>query len=124
MSIELLATAAVTALATKAFEKAGEEIGKESGTTALSLIKGLFTPDELITLNLSAEALQDPKAQGKLEAKLEDRLAAHPDIAKQLEALLAQLPKGEGKTNTLTQTGDNNVGVQDVQGSTINIRDS
>jgi hypothetical protein len=112
-----LATAAVTALTTKAFE----EIGKESGTTVLSLIKGLFTPDELTMLNLSAEALQDPKAQGKLEGKLEERLAAHPDIAKQLEALLAQLPKSEGKTNTITQTGSNNVAAQDIHGSTINI---
>lgn len=112
-----LAAAAVTALTTKAFE----EIGKESGTTVLSLIKGLFTPDELTTLNLSAEALQDPKAQGKLEGKLEDRLSAHPDIAQQLEALLASLPKGEGKTNTMTQTGNDNIGLQDVQGSTINI---
>ncbi len=112
-----LATAAVTALATKAFE----EIGKESGSTALSLIKGLFTPDELTTLNLSAEALQDPKAQGKLEGKLEERLATNPDIAKQLEALLASLPKSEGKTNTATQIGDTNVVAQDIHGSTINI---
>ncbi|MBL8206386.1 MAG: hypothetical protein JNM09_19265 [Blastocatellia bacterium] len=121
MTLEALATSLVTTLATKAFEKAGEEVGKESGTTALSLIKGLFTPDELITLNLSAEALQDPKAQGKIEGKLEERLAAHPDIAKQLEALLANLPKAEGKANTLTQIGNSNVGVQDVTGSTINI---
>ncbi|MFN7929816.1 MAG: hypothetical protein U0Y68_18095 [Blastocatellia bacterium] len=121
MAIEALAASLVTALATKAFEKAGEEVGKESGTTVLSLIKGLFTPDELTTLNLSAEALQDPKAQGKLEAKLEDRLAAQSDIAKQLEALLSRLPKAEGKTNTLTQTGNDNLGFQDVQGNTINI---
>ena len=121
MAIEALAATLVTALATKAFEKVGEEVGKESGTTALDLIKGLFAPDELITLNLSADALQDPKAQGRLEAKLEDRLATHPDIAKQLEALLANLPKGEGKTNTLTQTGNDNIGLQDVQGSPINI---
>ena len=121
MAIEALAVSLVTALATKAFEKAGEEVGKESGTTFLSLIKGLFTPDELVTLNLSADALQDQKAQGKLEAKLEDRLAAYPDIAKQLEALLASLPKREGKTNTLTQTGNDNIGLQDVQGSKINI---
>jgi hypothetical protein len=112
-----LATAAVTALTTKAFE----EIGKESGTTVLSLIKGLFTPDELTTLNLSADALQDPKAQGKLEGKLEERLAAHPDIAKQLEVLLASLPKAEGKTNTLMQTGDGNVGLVGVTGSKITI---
>ena len=121
MAIEALAAGLVTALATKAFEKAGEELGKESGTTALSLIKGLFTPDELVTLNLSAEALQDPKAQGKLEGKLEERLAAHPDIAKQLEALLASLSRSEGKTNTLTQTGNDNIGLQDVQSNTINI---
>ena len=121
MAIEALAATLVTALATKAFEKVGEEVGKESGTTALSLIKGLFAPDELIRLDLSAEALQDSKAQNKLEARLEDRLATHPDIAKQLEALLAQLPKGEGKTNTITQTGNNNFAAQDIHGSTINI---
>jgi hypothetical protein len=121
MALEILAASLVTALATKAFEKVGEEVGKESGTTALSLIKGLFTPNELTTLNLSADALQDPKAQGKLEGKLEERLAANPDIAKQLEALLASLPKAEGKTNTLTQSGNDNIGLQDVSGSRINI---
>jgi hypothetical protein len=122
MAIETLATALVTALASKAFEKAGEKVGEKSGETALSLVKGLFAPDELITLNLSAEALQDPKAQGRLEAKLEDRLAAHPDIAKQLEAWLEQLPKVEGITNIMMQTGNDNIGMQDIQGSTINIK--
>lgn len=107
----------VTALATGAFEKLGEK-GTEN---ALSLVKGLFTPDELITLNLSAAALQDPKAQGKLEGKLEDRLAAQPDIAKQLEELLAQLPKAEGKQNTLTQSGSGNKAAQDVTNSTVTI---
>jgi hypothetical protein len=121
MALEALATAAVTALATKAFEKAREEIGKESGTTFLNLIKGLFRPDELTTLNLSAEALQDPKAQGKLEGKLEERLAAHPDIAKQLEALLANLPKADGKTNTMMLVGNDHIGLQDIHDSTINV---
>ena len=107
----------VTALATGALEKVGEK----SAESALSLIKGLFTPDELITLNLNAEALQDPKAQGKLEGKLEDRLAAHPDIAQQLEALLAQLPKADGKQNTSTQTGSGNIANQDITNSTITI---
>lgn len=122
MAIETLATTLVTALATKAVEKAGEKVGEKSGETLLSLVKGLFAPDELITLNLSAEALQDPKAQGRLEAKLEDRLAAHPDIAKQLEAWLEQLPKAEGKTNIMMQTGNDNIGMQDIQSSTINIK--
>ncbi len=113
----ITAAVLVTALATKAFEKVGEKTGE----TALSLIKGLFTPDELITLDLSAEALQDSKAQGKLEGKLEDRLVAHPDIANQLETLLAQLPKSEGKQNTLNQSGTGNIGNQDVTNSTITI---
>lgn len=121
MPIETLAVSLVAALATKAFEKAGESLGVKSGEAALSLIKGLFTHDELITLDLSADALQDPKAQGKLEAKLEDRLAANPDIARQLEALIAQLPKAEGKQNTINQIGSGNVGVQDVSSSTITI---
>src|SRR5215475_13978556 len=106
MAIEALAASLVTALATKAFEKFGEKVGEKSGETALSLVKGLFTPEELITIDLSAEALQDPKAQGRLEAKLEDRLAAHPDIAEQLEAWLERLPKVEGATNTMTQMGN------------------
>ncbi len=121
MVVEALAASLVTALATKAFEKAGEKVGEKTGETALSLITGLFTPDELITLNLSADALQDPKTQGKLEAKLEDRLAAHPDIANQLEALLAKLPISEVKQNTINQIGSGNLGVQDVSGSTITI---
>ena len=114
-----LATSLVTALATKAFEKAGEKIGEKTGETALTLIKGLFTSDELITLNLSAEALQDPKAQGKLEGKLEERLAANPDVARQLEELLKQIP-AEVKENTITQIGNNNQAAQDIHGSTIN----
>jgi hypothetical protein len=122
MAIEALAASLVTALATKAFEKFGEKVGEKSGETALSLVKGLFTPEELITLNLSAEALQDPKAQGRLEAKLEDRLAEHPDIVRQLKAWLEQLPKADGATNTMTQTGNDNIGMQDIQGSTINIK--
>ena len=118
MPESITAALVVTALATGALEKLGEK-GAEN---ALSLIKGLFTPDELVTLNLSAEALQDPKVQGKLEGKLEDRLAAQPDIAKQLEALLTQLPKAEGKQNTLTQVGSENIANQDIMNSTITIQ--
>lgn len=114
----ITAALVVTALATGAFEKLGEKTSE----IALGLVKGLFTPDELITLDLSAEALQDPKAQGKLEGKLEDRLVAHPGIAQQLEALLTQLPKGDGKQNTITQTGNENIANQDITNSTVTIQ--
>ena len=117
--MEALALALTTALATKAFEKVGEKTAE----SAWSQVKGLFTPEQLITLNLTEAGLQDPKTQGKIEGKLEDRLAANPEIAKQLESLLAQLlVSEENKQNTMTQIGSGIVGVQDVHSSTITIQ--
>jgi len=118
MSVETVAATLVTALATKAFEKVGEKTGE----SAWGLVKSLFTSEELITLNLSEAGLQDPKMQGRLEAKLEDRLAANPEIAKQLETLLTQLSSSEVKQNTVDQSGNENIVLQNVSGSTINIR--
>lgn len=45
----------------------------------------------MISLNLSAENLSEPLAQGKLIGKLEERLANQPDIAKQLQDLVDRL---------------------------------
>jgi hypothetical protein len=89
--MEALAIALVTALATKAFEKAGEKLGENTTEKATGLIKSLFKPDELISLNLSADHLSEPIEQGKLIGKLEDRLANQTDIAGQLQALIDKL---------------------------------
>ena len=117
MPIPIIAAALVTALATKAFEKLGEKTSE----TVYDKVKGLFAPDELTALDLFKANPEDPKAQGKLEAKLEDRLPQHPDIAAELAALLARLPVAQVKQNTVNVTGDGNVVAQDITGSTITI---
>ncbi len=89
--MEALAIALVTALATKAFEKVGEKLGENTTEKATGLIKSLFKPNELISLNLSAEHLSEPIEQGKLIGKLEDRLANQSDIAQQLQTLIDAL---------------------------------
>jgi hypothetical protein len=107
--MEALATALVTALATKAFEKVGEKLGENTSEKATGLIKSLFKPNELISLNLSAEHLSEPIQQGKLIGKLEDRLANQPDIAQQLQVLIDVLKEqsnGGRTTNIGTLKGN------------------
>ena len=116
MPIGTIAAALVTALATKAFEKLGEK----TTDTVYDKVAGLFKPDELTTLDLFKENPADAKLQGKLEAKLEDRLPQHPGVAAELQALLARLPAPQVKQNTSNITGDSNFVAQDVTGSTIN----
>lgn len=101
--METLATALVTALATKAFEKIGEKLGENTTEKATSLIKNLFQPNELISLDLSAEHLSEPIEQGKLIGKLEDRLVKQPDVAQQLQALIDALKEQSngGRTTTI-----------------------
>ncbi len=96
--METLAASLVVALATKAFEKLGEA----SADSFVEKIKGLFKADELTTLDLSAEKLNDPKEQGRLEVKLEDRLKLeeNSETAKALQALIDKFPKTEATTNT------------------------
>ena len=53
--------------------------------------------------------------------KLEDKLKANPDIAKELDTLVKQIPT-EIKTNTIKFKGDNNEIFQDIKGSTITRR--
>ena len=98
--MEVLAIALTTALATKAFEEIGEKTGENLLETATELVKSLFKPEELVTLNLSADHLSDPVAQGKLIGKLEDRLVSNPDVAQQLEVLMEKLNAASDVTIT------------------------
>ncbi len=52
---------------------------------------------------------------------LQAHIEASPNLAQEIEALIAKLPSTEAKQNTITQTGDENIAVQDVQDSKINI---
>ena len=102
--MEILATALVTALTTKALEKIGEKTGENIHQTATDLIKSLFQPNELISLNLSAEHLSHPLEQGKLIGKLETRLLDKPDVAQELQILLDSL-KGKSTSKRITNIG-------------------
>ncbi len=101
--MEALAMALVTALATKAFEKFGEKTGENISNSATELVKSLFKPDELITLNLSAEHLSQPIEQGKLIGKLEDRLANNSDVANQLQALIDKVNNASSDATITTK---------------------
>ncbi|HEX8735281.1 MAG TPA: hypothetical protein VF721_08175 [Pyrinomonadaceae bacterium] len=126
MPIETLVPAVVAAVVpylAKGAEKLVDksvDAGFEQRGKIWQLVKGLFVEDDLTLLNLEANP-EDARTQGKLEAKLEDRLEAKPEVAAQLEELLKQIPASQIKQNTLTITGNNNVGLQDVTGSDIKI---
>lgn len=104
----------------KFVEKSVEE-GFEQRGKIWQIAKGLFTEDELTLLNLFEENPEDAKIQGKLEGKLEDRLKQNPDIAKQLEELLEQIPNLQNKQNTINQSGNDNIAVQDINESFVRI---
>jgi hypothetical protein len=126
MDFITLATGIITALVpylAKGGEKLAEKIaeeGFEQRSKIWEMAKGLFQEDELTLLNLFEQNPTDERIQGKLEGKLEDKLKANPKIARELDALVKQIP-AEIKTNTINITGDNNKTVQDVEGSTITI---
>lgn len=123
-----LATAAVTELvpyvlakgADKLIEKAAEE-GFEQRGKIWQLVKSLFIEDELTLLNLFEQNPEDVRTQAKLELRLEDQLKQNPNIAKQLEEFLKQIPQSQQKQNTITQSGNDNIANQDVTNSSINI---
>lgn len=94
---------------------------KEHGKEIYHKVKGLLTPEELISLNLLEKHPESKELQGEVAAALETHLRDDPGIAQELEALLARLPAFEAKRNAITQTGDGNTAIQDVHGSKINI---
>ena len=112
-------------LGTKAVEEVGKKTGEEvfdKRQTILAKVKDLFVGDELITLNLLAENPEDEKQQGRLESKLEDKLKDHPKVAKELDDLLKSISVAQIQQNTMTITGNENIGIQGVVGSKINIK--
>ena len=128
MIVSAIAAAAVTELVPYVLTKGGDKLiekvaeeGFEQRGKIWQLVKGLFVEDELTLLNLFEENPNDAKLQGKLEGKLEDRLKQNPDIAKQMENLLKQIPNVQNKQNTIKQSGDDNIAVQDINDSSIKI---
>ncbi len=121
MAIEALAAAAVAALSPYLVKGAESFVG-EAGKSLWNLIKGKFSKDDKAKKKLEKleAAPEDKSIQDRLKYELEDQLNDDPDFVKQLQALIQNLPK-ETKNNIMNITGNNNIGVQDVSGSQINI---
>src|SRR5688572_7720914 len=88
----------------KLAEKAAEE-GFEQRHKIWGLVKGLFTEDDMITLNLFEQEPSDARIQGRFEMKLEDKLRENQEVAKELEQLLSAIPNVT-KTNFINNSGN------------------
>ncbi len=99
-------------------EKAAGKIGENIGGSLWEKCKTLLKGDEIITL--FPQASDSPSKQKELETKLDEKLAADPAARADLEKAFNELPQ-QIKQNVLNVTGSGNVGIQDVQGSNINV---
>jgi hypothetical protein len=124
MVIETIVGGIISALATKAAEKIGEksaETAFENRSAILEKVKGLLVGEELTTLNLLEKYPENTDLQKELMETLKPKLEANPETAAELEKLVQPFLTMTNKQNTLTQTGNNNIGIQDVSGSDIKI---
>lgn len=118
IDMETLALTLVTALATKAFEKLGENTAE----SVWNKVKDLMQGEELITLNLLEKYPDNEDLQNEVVEKLQPHLEENPEIAKELEKLLNQIPSIQIKQNTVSQSGDSNIAIQDTSESKITIQ--
>ena len=95
---------------------------KEHGKEIYQKVKSILTDDELISLNLLEANPENRELQEKVAAQLKAHLETNPSLAEELEALIATLRALGTKQNALSQTGDDNIALQDVHGSKISIR--
>jgi seryl-tRNA synthetase len=112
----------VTPFLVKGAETLASEAAKEGWAERGKIwekIKSLFHGDNQI-ITLFEAAPDSKKVQDQVTAKLEEKLKEAPEAATELEEMWKSLPQ-QVKTNTINQSGDGNVAMQDTQGSTINI---
>ncbi len=94
---------------------------KEHGKEIYHKVKALLTPEELISLGLLEQNPENQQLRTEVTSSLERHLARNPNVATELQALLAILPERREQHNTITQTGDSNIALQNIQGSKINL---
>jgi len=123
-----LATAAVAALSPYLSEAAKAAAGKigedlyEDGKKLLSWLRGKLPAGETKALDRVAADPSNPDKQAALRVSLSEMLEANPPLQGELAALLQSLPSVAAATQTMNQTGDANIGVQNIgSGNTINI---
>lgn len=95
--------------------------GKVIGDSALALWNKFqtFMQGEPL-LSILPEAYDSPNTLKKLETRLDEKFAENPEARRELEEAFNQLPQ-QIKHNVMNITGSGNIGIQDVQGSTVNI---
>ena len=128
VTIALIATTAVNALvpffkkgAEKLVDKSAEEVFNKR-SEIWNKVKGLFAADELTTLKLFEANPEDVETQAELRGELKHLLKANPETAKELDELLKQLPAMQAKQNTIDIKGNDNIAVQNISGSKIEIK--
>lgn len=125
ITIATLVSSAVSALIPflkKGGEKLADKIVEEGFAKRGELwqtVKGFFSGGDMTTLDLFAEDPENSDKQADVRSELKQFLKANPEKAQVLDDLVKQIP--QIKINTMTQTGDGNIGIQDTTGSTITI---
>jgi len=102
--------------------KGGEELAKGAAKDLWELIKKPFVKDREKELLKKLET--NPTDEGTrrdVVFKLGEFLEENPSLVKEFEEILQKLSHTVQKTNTQNVAGDDNVAMQDVSGSTINI---
>ena len=119
--ITTLASSAVSVL-TPYLKKGAEAIVGEAGKDLWNLIKKPFTSDkDKILLEEFAENSQDQKLQDEMKIKLEEFLEHNPELVEELQELLPKTEEEVKKINIQNITGNNNVAIQDIKDSSVNI---
>jgi hypothetical protein len=95
-----------------------KKIGENAVEPLWEKCKQILKGDETITI--FPQVYDSANKHKELETKLDEKLAYDPAARHELEELFRQLPQ-QVKQNIMNITGDGNVGIQDVSGSTINI---
>jgi hypothetical protein len=94
---------------------------KEHGKEIYGKVKELLRPEELVTLNLLENQPGSAELQQQVAGLIGTQLGANPDLARECEALLKEFRASITIKNQITQQGDGNIAMQDIQGSQINI---
>lgn len=124
LTLAPLVVSAVVPLLQKGMKEMTEKAvgeGFEQRGKIWNLVKEMSAEGDLELLNHLEKNPEDIEKQAELRGELKHLLKANPDIAKQIDELIKQIPQSQGKQNTINQSGNDNIAIQDVSGSTINV---
>ncbi len=95
-----------------------KEIGKDVYENTKQLLQG----DELVLLSLLEENPKSEDFRKVVSERLVPRLIENPETASKISELLQKIELNQIKKNTISQTGDSNIAIQDTTNSKITIQ--